>query len=104
MTPKDIRVVLPLSTQVKVEGLNDSKMIGVCIYNIVVLSFLGVMVSLTLKSDYDLNYGITSSIIVLATTFTQCLIVVPKVCILRTFDKLNEMLYENCEQSVCTFE
>ncbi|XP_041354938.1 gamma-aminobutyric acid type B receptor subunit 2-like [Gigantopelta aegis] len=54
-------------------------MIGVCIYNIVVLSFLGVMVSLTLKADYDLYYGITSCIIILATTVTQCLIVMPKI-------------------------
>ncbi|XP_041350739.1 gamma-aminobutyric acid type B receptor subunit 2-like [Gigantopelta aegis] len=73
-------VFLALQTRkVKIDGLNDSKMIGVCIYNLVVLSFLGVTVSLTLKFDHELNYGITSCIIIVATTVTQCLIVLPKI-------------------------
>ncbi|XP_041350598.1 gamma-aminobutyric acid type B receptor subunit 2-like isoform X3 [Gigantopelta aegis] len=73
-------VFLSLQTRkVTVDGLNDSKMIGVCIYNVVVLSFLGVMVSLTLKSNVDLHYGIISCIIILATTVTQCLIIIPKI-------------------------
>ncbi|XP_041350832.1 gamma-aminobutyric acid type B receptor subunit 2-like [Gigantopelta aegis] len=70
---------LALQTRnVKVDGLNDSKMIGVCIYNVIVLSTLGVIMTLTLKYQVNLNYGITSSVIIIGTTITQCLIVVPK--------------------------
>ncbi|XP_046559273.1 gamma-aminobutyric acid type B receptor subunit 1-like, partial [Haliotis rubra] len=65
--------------KVKIDGLNDSKMIGLCIYNVIVLSFLGATVSMTLGSQLDLNYALTSIIVIIATTVTMCLIVVPKV-------------------------
>ena len=65
--------------QVSVPGLNDSKMIGMAIYNVVVLSVLGVTVSLALRLNIDLTYLLSSGTLVLATTVTQCLIMVPKV-------------------------
>ncbi|XP_041350735.1 gamma-aminobutyric acid type B receptor subunit 1-like [Gigantopelta aegis] len=65
--------------KVNVEGLNDSRMIGLCIYNVVVLSFLGVTIEFALKHDVNLHYGMTTVITILATTITQCLIFVPKV-------------------------
>ncbi|XP_041354156.1 gamma-aminobutyric acid type B receptor subunit 1-like [Gigantopelta aegis] len=65
--------------KVSVPGLNDSKMIGVAIYNVVVLSVLGVTVSLALRLKIDLTYCLSSGILILATTVTQCLIMVPKI-------------------------
>ncbi|XP_041350845.1 gamma-aminobutyric acid type B receptor subunit 1-like [Gigantopelta aegis] len=62
---------------VSMDGLNDSKMIGICIYNVVVLSFLNVCISMTI-SNIDLKYGLTSVIVIIGTTVTQCLIVIPK--------------------------
>ncbi|XP_048240319.1 gamma-aminobutyric acid type B receptor subunit 1-like [Haliotis rufescens] len=70
--------------KVKLDGLNDSKMIGLCIYNVIVLSFLGVTVSMTLGSQIELNYALTSIIVIIATTVTMCLIVVPKIVAVRT--------------------
>ncbi|XP_046576507.1 gamma-aminobutyric acid type B receptor subunit 1-like [Haliotis rubra] len=65
--------------KVKIEGLNDSKMIGICIYNVVVLSVLGVTVSMAMGDQVSLNYCLTSLVVIIATTVTQCLIIVPKI-------------------------
>ncbi|ESO83683.1 hypothetical protein LOTGIDRAFT_133032 [Lottia gigantea] len=67
--------------KVKIEALNDSKLIGVCIYNVVVLSILGVTVSFALGDNINLRYSLDSAVVLLATTVTECLIFVPKVSI-----------------------
>ncbi|XP_071114631.1 gamma-aminobutyric acid type B receptor subunit 1-like [Haliotis cracherodii] len=65
--------------KVKLDGLNDSKMIGMSVYNVLVLSLLGVTVSMALRTQVNINYALTSTVVILATTVTQCLIFVPKV-------------------------
>ncbi|XP_067676189.1 gamma-aminobutyric acid type B receptor subunit 1-like [Haliotis asinina] len=65
--------------KVKLDGLNDSKMIGMSVYNVLVLSLLGVTVSMSLRTQVNINYALTSAVVILATTVTQCLIFVPKV-------------------------
>ena len=65
--------------QVHYPELNDSKLIGMCIYNVALLSIPAVVVNLALNPGLDLQYAITSSLVLLGTTATQCIIFVPKV-------------------------
>jgi hypothetical protein len=64
---------------VQVEGLNDSKNIGLCIYNVVVLSVLAVTMGFAVEYQVELSYTLLSGFILAATTLTQCIIFVPKV-------------------------
>ncbi|XP_014679855.1 PREDICTED: gamma-aminobutyric acid type B receptor subunit 1-like [Priapulus caudatus] len=64
--------------QVKVEALNDSQLIGICIYNAVVLSVMGVAVAFVLTDQPSLRYALLAGFIIIGTTFTSCLIFVPK--------------------------
>lgn len=70
--------------QVTYEGLNDSKHIGMCIYNVVILSVMGVTLSLVLDRQLDLMYGMISAIQIVGTTLTQLVVFVPKVYICCT--------------------
>ena len=50
-----------------------------CIYNIAVLSFLGVVLSFVLTDRVNLSYLFTSGLIIFGTTITQIIIFAPKV-------------------------
>ena len=65
--------------QIELEALNDSKVIGVCIYNIVLLSVLGTVVTFTIKDDVNMMYIITSAVINTGTMATSLILFVPKV-------------------------
>ena len=65
--------------QVKIKDLNDSHQIGLCLYNVVILSAVGLTLSLLLKGQVVLLYGITSGCLVIGTTLTQAIVFVPKV-------------------------
>lgn len=65
--------------QVHYPELNDSKFIGLCIYNVALLSILAVVVTLTVDSSLNLRHLLNSTLVLLGTTVTQCLIFVPKV-------------------------
>lgn len=65
--------------QVKIAALNDSQYIGMCIYNIAVLSLLGVVLAFALTDQVDLSYIFTCCIIIFGTTSTQLIIFIPKV-------------------------
>ncbi|XP_025092635.1 gamma-aminobutyric acid type B receptor subunit 1-like isoform X2 [Pomacea canaliculata] len=58
--------------------LNDSRWIGMCIYNVVVLGSLGIIFTLTTTQPPHVNFLIQSVIVFAATTLTQCFIFVPK--------------------------
>ncbi|XP_022083422.1 gamma-aminobutyric acid type B receptor subunit 1-like isoform X2 [Acanthaster planci] len=64
--------------KVTVPALNDSKYIGMSVYNTVILSFTVVPVSLILD-EVDARYAIVSFFTLFATTLTLCLVFVPKV-------------------------
>ncbi|XP_041354484.1 gamma-aminobutyric acid type B receptor subunit 2-like [Gigantopelta aegis] len=84
-------VFLAFTTRkVNIPILNDSKVIGLCIYNVIVLSIVGVPISLVLNDNFSLKYGLISTIIILGTTITQCLIFVPKVLALKKYLKGDE--------------
>ncbi|XP_070188876.1 gamma-aminobutyric acid type B receptor subunit 1-like [Littorina saxatilis] len=63
--------------------LNDSKFIGMCIYNVALLSIPAVVVGMALDPGVDLKYALSSGLVLLGTTVTQCLIFVPKVASYR---------------------
>ena len=63
----------------RIEAVNDSRLIGICIYNVFLLSALGVALNTVLQKQVDLLYGINSGFIIFGTTVTQCVLFVPKV-------------------------
>ncbi|KAH3692853.1 hypothetical protein DPMN_194607 [Dreissena polymorpha] len=64
---------------VTIEALNDSHQIGICLYNVVILSAVGLTLSLVLENQMVLLYGITSGFLIFGTTLTQLFVFVPKV-------------------------
>jgi gamma-aminobutyric acid type B receptor len=64
--------------QVKMEALNDSKLIGVCIYNVLILSVLGTAIGFILDSDPDMSYGFRSGIVLVGVILTIVIMFVPK--------------------------
>lgn len=77
---------------VTIPALNDSKyIIGISVYNVVVLSIISVVVSITFGGPtyYEAPYAILSMYLILCTTLTLLLVFLPKVRILirnfRTF-------------------
>ncbi|XP_072046213.1 gamma-aminobutyric acid type B receptor subunit 2-like [Amphiura filiformis] len=78
--------------KVTVPALNDSKYIGISVYNIVILSFVGVPVTIILDNDVNSNYLIISLFIFFAATVTLCLVFVPKVKARNEVHPKNTML------------
>ena len=72
-------MVCVLIVQVHYPELNDSKFIGMCIYNVALLSIPAVVLGVALDPGIDLRYAIGSTLVLLGTTVTQCIIFVPKV-------------------------
>ncbi|XP_052793022.1 gamma-aminobutyric acid type B receptor subunit 1-like [Mya arenaria] len=64
--------------RVKIEALNDSHQIGFCLYNVVVLSAVGLLLSLVLGDHEVLLYGITSACLIIGTFATQMVVFIPK--------------------------
>lgn len=65
--------------QVQVEALNDSKLIAMCIYNVVLLSCLGAAINFVIDEDIDSGYGFVSGIIIAGTLITATVVFIPKV-------------------------
>ena len=65
--------------KVKLEALNDSQQIGMCIYNVVVLSAVGVTLTFLLEDQIVKMYAVISGCVLFGTTATQLIIFMPKV-------------------------
>ena len=65
--------------QVQVAALNDSKVIGICIYNVVLLSIVGTVVTFTIKDDPSMMYGFNSAVLNAGTMTTTSILFLPKV-------------------------
>ncbi|KAK2166254.1 hypothetical protein LSH36_40g05026 [Paralvinella palmiformis] len=65
--------------KVTVPALNDSKFIGISVYNVVVLCLIGVPIALVMKEQVDASYALISLFIFFATSMTVCLVFVPKI-------------------------
>ncbi|XP_038057134.1 gamma-aminobutyric acid type B receptor subunit 2-like [Patiria miniata] len=64
---------------VNIPALNDSKYIGLSIYNVVIFSGLGVPLSYLLADNSGYTYAIVGGLIIFCTTLTLCLLFLPKV-------------------------
>ncbi|XP_043240223.1 gamma-aminobutyric acid type B receptor subunit 2-like isoform X2 [Amphibalanus amphitrite] len=63
---------------VNIAALNDSKYIGMSVYNVVIMCVIGVAISFVLSDDQDASFIIISVFILFCTTGTLCLVFVPK--------------------------
>ena len=74
-----------------IPALNDSKYIGMSVYNVVILSAIGATVSMVLKRTvyYELLHVLVSAIVILSTTVTLTMVFAPKVCNLSLEDSKN---------------
>ena len=72
-----------------IPALNDSKYIGMSVYNVVILSAIGATVSMVLKGTtyYALLHVLVSAVVVLSTTVTLTMVFAPKVRL--SFSKRN---------------
>ena len=69
--------------QVHIEELNDSRNIGISIYNTIILSGFGVLASFAIKADVSMQYLLMSSIKIFCVAITVCIIFLPKIRQLR---------------------
>jgi len=65
--------------QVTIAALNDSRQIGMCLYNVVILSAVGLTLNLLLGEQDIMLYGVTSGCLIIGTSLTQMVVFVPKV-------------------------
>ncbi|XP_047740705.1 uncharacterized protein LOC108679805 [Hyalella azteca] len=68
---------------VDIPALNDSKYIGMSVYNVVIMCVIGVPISYILSDDQDASYIIISVFIIFCTTGTLWLVFVPKLIELK---------------------
>jgi gamma-aminobutyric acid type B receptor len=65
--------------QVSIAALNDSKYIGMSVYNVVIMCVSGVPITFIIKDRPDAAYLIIALFIIFCTTITLCLVFAPKV-------------------------
>lgn len=65
--------------EVSIPALNDSKYIGMSVYNVVIMCVSGVPISFIIRDQLDASYLIIGLFIIFCTTITLCLVFVPKV-------------------------
>nr|XP_006824736.1 PREDICTED: gamma-aminobutyric acid type B receptor subunit 2-like [Saccoglossus kowalevskii] len=68
---------------VSIPALNDSKYIGMCVYNVVVMCVIGVALSFLITNNPNATFGIISLFILFCTTVTLCLVFLPKLVELK---------------------
>ncbi|XP_072043527.1 gamma-aminobutyric acid type B receptor subunit 1-like [Amphiura filiformis] len=71
--------------KVTIPALNDSKLIGICVYNTIVLCIVGVSVSFLISDNTSWLFIFTSGIIIFCATFSQLVLFIPKVMLLRKY-------------------
>lgn len=85
-----------LCPQTAIPELNDSRWIGLCIYNVVVLGSVGVILVLGTRQAPHVTYVVESAIVIAGTTLTQCFVFIPKVSARRFSDLASPVLSELC--------
>lgn len=63
---------------VNIPALNDSKYVGMSVYNVVIMCVIGAAVSFVLREQQDAAFIIISIFIIFCSTTTLCLVFVPK--------------------------
>ncbi|EDV22406.1 expressed hypothetical protein [Trichoplax adhaerens] len=69
---------------VSIPALNDSKYIGLSIYNVVVLCVVGVLITIFVNNQVDISFALIASFIVFCTTLMSCFVFVPKIRYFKT--------------------
>lgn len=64
---------------VSIPALNDSKHIGLSVYNVVIMCVTGAAIAIVLSDRKDASFILISVFIIFCTTATLCLVFVPKV-------------------------
>lgn len=64
---------------VKIQALNDSRHIGISVYNVFLPCALGMTVVNVVDNNPGVNYAVLSVLVVFCTTMTLCLVFIPKV-------------------------
>lgn len=64
---------------VSIPALNDSKYVGMSVYNVVLMCVMGAAISFVLSDQQNYSFGIISVFILFCSTITVCLVFVPKV-------------------------
>ena len=64
----------------KIRQLNDSYLIGMCVYATVVLSIALAPIGMLLETHVDIYYAIIGLMVMFGTTLILSLLFVPKVC------------------------
>ncbi|XP_076343552.1 gamma-aminobutyric acid type B receptor subunit 1-like isoform X1 [Tachypleus tridentatus] len=64
---------------VKIKKLNDSRLVGMCIYNIVVLCLITTPVTLVISSQQDATFAFVALAIIFCSFLSMALIFVPKI-------------------------
>ena len=65
--------------QVQIPALNDSKYVGISVYNVTIMCVLGAAVSFVLSEERTASFIIISAFIIFCSTGTLSLVFVPKV-------------------------
>ena len=65
--------------QVSIPALNDSKLIGISVYNVVILCIVGLAINLVLGQDPQTAFIFNSAIAIFCTTLTVLIVFLPKV-------------------------
>ncbi|XP_028968581.1 gamma-aminobutyric acid type B receptor subunit 2-like [Galendromus occidentalis] len=68
---------------VSIPALNDSKYVGMSVYNVVIMCSIGAAISFVLRDHQDAAFIIISVFIIFCSTTTLCLVFVPKLVELR---------------------
>ncbi|XP_026675879.1 uncharacterized protein LOC103524948 [Diaphorina citri] len=68
---------------VSIPALNDSKYVGMSVYNVVLMCIMGAAISFVISDKQDASFVIISLFILFCTTATLCLVFVPKIVELK---------------------
>lgn len=70
--------------KVTIPALNDSKYIGVAVYNLMILCMTGVPASFVFSHFMvDLLFGVVAACIFASTSITMCVVFVPKIIVMK---------------------
>ncbi len=67
------------SFQVKIAALNDSKLIAMSVYNVTIMSVVGLGISFVIRGDPSALFTFTSCVVIFCTTITLLIVFMPKV-------------------------
>ena len=79
---------------VSIPALNDSKYVGMSVYNVVIMCITGAAISIVLADKQDAMFIMLAVFIIFCSTATLCLVFVPKV-IIYSYLRLVIFILEN---------